>query len=120
MAKAYAVLVGAVLTLVGVLGFVRTEMFGLHFNTTHNAIHLLSGLVGLAAGLAGGAKGARTYALAFGAIYTLVAILGFAHVSFLENLLQMGSSAGLYNIIHAGVGVLGLLAGFAGGNEAAA
>jgi hypothetical protein len=115
MAKGYAVVVGAVLTLVGILGFVRTEMFGLQFNTTHNAIHLLSGIIGLAAGLAGGGKGAKTFAQVFGVIYTIVAIAGFAHVQAVTDMLMLNTR---YNLIHVAVGVLGLLAGFTGGKEA--
>ncbi len=118
MAKTYAIVVGAILTLVGILGFVRTDMFGLHFNTTHNAIHLLSGVIGLAAGFSGGGKGAKTYAMAFGVIYTLVAIVGFAHMP--ESLNTMLNLNLNYNVIHLAVGLLGLLAGFTGAKEATA
>ncbi len=117
MAKGYAVVVGAVLTLVGILGFVRGEtgMLGLQFNTTHNAIHLLSGIIGLAAGLAGGGKGAKTFAQVFGVIYTIVAIAGLAHVQAVTDMLMLNTR---YNLIHAAVGALGLLVGFTGGKEA--
>ena len=53
MAKGYAVVVGMVLTLVGISGFTRHDAVGLHFSTTHNLIHLLSGLLGLLAGFPG-------------------------------------------------------------------
>jgi hypothetical protein len=119
MAKGYAVVVGAVLLLVGILGFVKgsNAFMGLHFNTTHNAIHCLTGLIGLIAGLAGGTKGARVFAQVFGVIYTLVAILGFAGVAYLNDLLMLNT---LYNVIHLAVGLLGLLAGFTGAKEATA
>ena len=118
MAKGYAVVIGLVLTLVGILGFVKSDLFGLHFNLTHNFIHLLSGLIGLAAGLSGGGSGARTYAQVFGAVYTLVALAGFAGVpAFLVTTLNLNTS---YNVIHIAVGLLGLLAGFTGARTSAA
>lgn len=118
MAKRYAVVVGAVLTLIGILGFVRAEMFGLHFNTIHNVIHLLSGVIGLWAGLGGGAKGAKMFAQVFGVVYTLVALVGFAGVpAFLTTMLDLNT---LYNVIHLAVGLLGLLAGFTAAKTGAA
>lgn len=119
MAKGYAIVVGAVLLLIGICGFVMgtSTLMGLHFNTTHNTIHVLSGVIGLAAGLAGGGKGARLFAQAFGVIYTLVAILGFAGVAYVNDLLMLNT---LYNVIHLVVGLLGLLAGFTRTKEATA
>ena len=83
-ARLYATVVGAVLTIVGIIGFFYSSSFGspgdvdevfgiLAANGWHNVIHLVSGLLGLAA--AGYA--ARTYALAFGLFYVVVAIWGF-------------------------------------------
>lgn len=116
MARTYAVLVGIVLALVGVLGFVKTELFGLHFNTTHNAVHLLSGIIGVGAGMSG-AGASRVFARVFGVIYTLVAIAGFAGVpAVLSTMLNLNLE---YNAIHLAVGLLGLLAGFAGDSSTA-
>ena len=120
MAKGYAVVVGAVLTLVGILGFVKgdTPFMGLEFTTTHNAVHLITGLIGLVAGLSGGGKGSRAFAQVFGVIYTLVAILGFASVpASLVTALHLNTP---YNVIHLVVGLLGLLAGFTGEKQTAA
>jgi hypothetical protein len=119
MAKSYATVVGPVLLLVGILGFVPSMdgMMGLHFNAIHNLIHLLSGAIGLWAGLAGGGKNAKTFAQVFGVIYTLVAILGFLNVAFVVNLLMLVPA---YNFIHLAVGLLGLLAGFTGSKAATA
>ncbi len=112
MAAVYAVVIGAVLVVIGVVGFVRTELFGLHFNPLHNTIHLLSGAIGLWAGLGSTGNGAKTYAQAFGVIYTLVAIAGFVGVpAFLGTLLNLDTS---YNAIHLAVGLLGLLSSFGG------
>ncbi|MFZ0821982.1 MAG: DUF4383 domain-containing protein [Candidatus Acidiferrales bacterium] len=113
MGKTYAVVVGLVLTVVGIFGFVHpAEMMGMQFNTIHNVIHLATGLIGLAAGLGGGEKGGKGFAKVFGLVYTLVAILGFANVAYVVNMLNLNMT---YNIIHLAVGLLGLLAGFMGG-----
>jgi hypothetical protein len=117
MAKVYAVVVGFVLLLVGIIGFVEGDkmMMGLHFNLIHNCIHLVSGLVGLAAGLAGGQKGGRAFAQVFGVVYTIVAIIGFAGAPvYIVTMLDL--QIPMYNYIHVAVGVLGLLAGFMGGS----
>src|SRR5438067_11704626 len=82
MVKTAAVLFGIVFLLVGILGFVpavtKDEMLlGIfHVNAAHNVVHLLSGAVALAAGLSSVAA-ARLYFKIFGAVYALVAVLGF-------------------------------------------
>lgn len=118
MAKAYAIIVGAVLALVGILGFIKgqagMEMMGLslQFSIIHNIIHLATGLVGVALGYASEGKYARAFAQVFGVIYTLVALLGFAHVpGVIVTMLNLNTA---YNLIHVVVGLLGLLAGFTG------
>jgi hypothetical protein len=84
-ARLYAVLVGGVLVIAGIIGFFYSSDFGdpgnvddvlgiLAVNGWHNAVHILTGLLGLAA--AGYA--ARTYALGLGAVYVVIAIWGFA------------------------------------------
>ena len=85
-ARLYAALVGGALVIAGVIGFfyeasfetgndIRADaVFGiLDVNGWHNLFHIATGLLGLAA--AGYA--ARTYALAFGLFYVLIAIWGF-------------------------------------------
>src|SRR3712207_3423109 len=88
-AQLYALLVGGVLVVAGIIGFfyestftddksVRDAVFGiLDVNGWHNVVHIVTGLLGLAAFSAGAAP-ARTYALGLGAVYILVAIWGFA------------------------------------------
>jgi hypothetical protein len=59
MAKTLALLFGVVFLLIGILGFVPAvapnEMLLniFHVNATHNAVHLLTGIVALLAGMAG-------------------------------------------------------------------
>jgi len=117
MGKTYAIAVGFVLLLMGIIGFVEGDkmMMGMHFNLIHNCIHLVSGGVGLVAGLAGGQKGGRAFAQVFGVVYTIVALVGFAGAPvYIVTLLDLNIP--MYNYIHVTVGVLGLLAGFLGGS----
>ncbi len=122
-ARLYAVLVGGALTLAGIIGFfyeasfatgnevVAEDVFGLlAVNGWHNLVHLATGLLGLAA--AGYA--ARTYALALGLVYTIIAIWGFLEV---ENgigvLLDLIPINNEDNVLHLILGLTGLAAGAA-------
>ncbi|HXQ98299.1 MAG TPA: DUF4383 domain-containing protein [Candidatus Limnocylindrales bacterium] len=119
MGKMYAVVVGFVLLLVGIIGFVTGDagIMGLHFSLAHNVIHVVSGLVGLGAGLGAGEKGGRAFAQVFGVVYTIVAIIGFVGApQIIVDMLNLNLH---YNLIHLVVGVLGLAAGFMGGSARA-
>lgn len=111
MAKTYCIVVGLALVLIGIVGFLTPSLMGLEFTTHHNIIHLASGLVGVAVGFGGGPAAWRMFALIFGAVYTLVAIIGFMGYTDLGPImLHLNMS---YNIIHILIGGLGLLAGMA-------
>ena len=77
IAKAF----GAVLLVVGLLGFVPAltpdgNLLGIfHVNAVHNVIHILSGLVALGAGFSG-YRASKMYFQVFGVVYGLVAVLG--------------------------------------------
>jgi len=111
LAKIYVVLSGAILVVVGVVGFFRHEMFNLTFPPAHNVFHLVSGVIALWAGLGKSADGPRRFGLIFGAIYTVVAIAGFAGMRDLGPI-QLDLNPH-FNFIHLGVGLLSLAAGFA-------
>src|SRR5687767_5468645 len=84
----YAGVVGATLVVAGIIGFfynatftsdesVRDAVFGLlDVNGWHNVVHIVTGVLGLAAFRAG-AHSARTYAMALGVVYLVVAAWGF-------------------------------------------
>ena len=80
--KKAAVVFGIVFLLVGILGFIpavapNEMLLGVfHVNAAHNVVHLLSGAVALACGLASAAA-SRLYFRIFGVVYGLVAVLGF-------------------------------------------
>ena len=118
IARAYVALSGAILFVVGVVGFFRHEMFNLTFPPAHNAFHLGSGAIALWAGFGKRVDGPRLFGLIFGAVYTLIAIAGFAGLRDLGPI-QLGLNTH-YNFIHLGVGLLSLAAGFAGAKPAAA
>ena len=113
LAKLYVVLSGAILVVVGIVGFFRHEMFNLTFPPAHNMFHLGSGLVALWAGLGKNEDGPRRFGLIFGAVYTLLAVAGFAGMRDLGPLqLDLNTH---FNYIHLGVGVLSLVAGLLSG-----
>jgi hypothetical protein len=111
LAKIYVVLSGAILVVVGVVGFFRHEMFNLTFPPAHNVFHLVSGLIALWAALGKNANGPRRFGLIFGAIYTAVAVAGFAGMRD-AGPIQLDLNTH-FNFIHLGVGLLSLAAGFA-------
>jgi hypothetical protein len=111
LAKIYVVLSGAILVVVGFVGFFRHEMFNLTFPPAHNVFHLVSGVIALGAGLGKNANGPERFGLIFGAIYTLVAIAGFAGMRDLGSIqLDLNTD---FNFVHLGVGLLSLAAGLA-------
>jgi hypothetical protein len=122
-ARLYASLLGLVLTFVGIVGFFYEASFDsgeavpsgevlglLAVNGWHNLLHLVAGLVGLAA--AGSLAASRVYALAFGALYTVIAIWGFS-IGGGETILGLVIVNTGDNVLHLAVGLVGLAAGAA-------
>jgi hypothetical protein len=118
-AKLYATLVGAALTIAGIIGFFYSASFGspgdvddafgiLAINGWHNVVHLATGLLGLAAvGYA-----ARQYALGLGLVYVVVAIWGFI-IGTGDSILGIVPVNTEDNILHLILGLTGLAAGAA-------
>ena len=124
-AQIYALVFGLVLVVAGILGFFYESSFAtgddtlverdavlgiLDVNGWHNLVHIASGLVGLA--VAGSYANARLYALGFGAIYIVVAILGFIYGDG-DSIFKLIPVNTEDNILHALIGVAGLGAGMA-------
>ena len=116
-ARLYATAVGAFLIVLGILGFFYSASFGspgtvepslgvLRVNGWLNALHIATGALGLLA--AGGAS--RAYALAIGALYTVLAIWGFS-IGSGEAILGFLPAAGGDEALHLVLGLLGLAAG---------
>ncbi len=102
-------ILGLVLLLVGIIGFfMPSPLFGLFdVDTTHNVVHILSGVVGLWAASTG-YQYSRLFLMVFGLVYGLVAVLGF----------MSGSVLGLFmvnmndNYLHAAIAAVCLVTAF--------
>ena len=117
--RLFAVAVGGTLVVAGIIGFfynaeftddksVRDAVFGiLDVNGWHNVVHLASGALGLLA-FAAGARASRLYALGLGLVYVAIAIWGFALGNDNEALLGIIPINSEDDVLHAGIGVLGL------------
>ena len=112
-------MIGAGLAFAGVVGFMYTTSFGkpgevddvlgvLSVNGWHNVVHLLTGLLGLA--VARSYSGARSYAIGFGVVYTVVAIWGFV-IGDGESILGFLPVNNEDNVLHLLIALAGLFAG---------
>lgn len=77
MAKTICKLLGVVFLLVGIIGFIKPDLLGAHLSMAHNLVHIISGILALYFGFAASLSAARGFALAFGAVYLLLGIVGF-------------------------------------------
>ena len=116
MAKTFAMVLGVVLLLIGILGYVLNPTGGhllgiFAVDGIHNAIHLVSGVAGIAAATMGWA---RLYCQAFGVIYLLVGILGFVATDSNAMLLGFMHNNMANNFLHLAIGGASAFAGFAG------
>jgi len=122
-AEVYTLAIGVTLVAIGVAGFFyiasfssgdgaeRDAVLGLFdVNGWHNVLHILTGATGLL--LAGSYGGARAYALGAGALYLLLAVLGFIAGDGDEifNLIPVSTED---NFLHLLIGIAGLGAGVA-------
>jgi hypothetical protein len=119
MIKKLALLFGAVFLLVGILGFIPAlspehsdgmrYLLGLFMvGGVHNAIHLLSGVAAIAGGLSS-EKHAQLYFRGFGAVYTLVTIIGFIQKTTVLGIFDVNMAD---NFLHLALAVVILGIGF--------
>lgn len=107
IAPIFCRVMGVVFILVALWGYIDGEhVLVFHVNAAHNTVHLLSGLVALACGF-GGAAASRLFCLAFGTIYALVAVLGFAGVPSIVELLRLNTADNWLHLV-LGAGFLGV------------
>ncbi len=115
MIRLAAKVFGAVFILIGLLGFVSAltpddKLLGLfHVNALHNVIHLASGAVALFAGFTS-LKASRMYFQIFGAVYALVAVLGFVYGD--KDLLGLVASNMADTLLHVIIAATALFLGF--------
>ena len=120
-AMLYAGVAGAVLTILGIIGFfynadftsdksVRDAVFGiLDVNGWHNVVHTLTGVLGLLS-YGAGVHAARSYALSLGVVYLVVAAWGFI-IGDGDSILSIVPVNTEDNIFHLLLGVGGVWAG---------
>jgi len=106
--KPLALVFGIVFIAVGLLGLiVNPTLIAFGVNGLHNLVHLASGVVLLAGALMAGGKNARAVNVTFGAVYLLVAALGFVAPGLTNALLASNHDAFPYAdaILHAILGI---------------
>ena len=124
-AQWYCLLAGAALLLAGLLGFIADSNFDtgeridgskllgiFEVNGFHNLVHIASGLVLLAAFRK--RTPAKTIALAFGAVYGLVTIIGLIDGSDILGLIPINPAD---NVLHIALSLAGILAGLVSPRE---
>jgi hypothetical protein len=108
MAKKFAMVVGVVFVLVGLLGFVGNPIVGRSgmflTNAVHDVAHILIGVIIL---VMAGSK-PNTALTVFGVVYLLLAVLGFVMQSPLLGLVEVNAAD---NWLHVVLGVVLLAAG---------
>jgi hypothetical protein len=119
-AQLYSLVFGAILLLVGIVGFLVDASFNFgssvegqnliafEVNGTHNLVHIASGAIGLAVWR--NASSARLFALGFGVVYLLVTLLGFVQGDNVLGLLPVNAAD---NILHLLIAAAGIGAGLA-------
>lgn len=127
MAKTFCKVIGVILIAVGLLGFIAPGMMGMHLSGAHNMVHLITGAIAAFLGFRGTYHGCRRFCFIFGAVYTLLAIAGFASgpgvpttmgnmatddhlLKLIPGSLEFGTAD---SVIHAILGVALLIVGFA-------
>jgi hypothetical protein len=108
MTKNIMYVLGAVLIIVGLLGFVNDPVLGIfEVDVLHNLVHLASGILALVfAGM--GESQAKTYAVVLGVVYALVTILGFLSGTTVLGLMDVN---GADNVLHLILAVVFLIIG---------
>ena len=119
-AQWYCLLAGAVLLLAGIFGFISDATFdagsdlqgdsflGLEVNGWHNVVHVLSGVVLLAA--FSRRKPAKAVALTFGLVYGLVTIIGLIDGNDVLGIIPVNAAD---NVLHLALSLVGILAALA-------
>lgn len=103
--KTYAMVIGIVLVLVGIIGFVQAPIFGLFgVNTAQNILHLVGGAVVAWFGYKGSGK---TPNMVLGVVSLVVGVLGF--VPGINTLLTsiFGINTAI-SVLHVAIGVVSL------------
>ena len=116
MAKTLCKIFGVVLALVGIAGFLKHDLLGMHLTMIHNIVHLLTAAIALYFGFYGSDASARAFCQVFGAVYLLLGIGGFIAPDVVANVIQSHTETGGENltpdnIVHLLLGAVFLIVG---------
>jgi len=103
--KTYAIVIGAVLVLVGIIGFVNAPIFGIFgVNTPQNILHLVGGAVVLWFGYKGSGKPTNMW---LGIVSAVVGVLGFipGASTLLADIFGINTAI---SVLHVAIGVVSL------------
>ena len=107
-------ILGSVLTLVGIAGFITgSPLLIFQIDTLHNSIHLLSGIIALVAASSGESY-SRLYLIIFGIVYGLVTIIGFITGGSVLGLITVNTAD---NYLHAAITIACLGVGLTAGKK---
>jgi hypothetical protein len=109
LTKTVTWILGVVLLLVGIAGFfVDGTLLVFQVDTVHNLVHILSGVIGIAAAMSGD-KYSRLFLIVFGIVYAVVTVIGFVMGGNILGLFQVNDAD---NYLHAAIAVVSLGVGF--------
>jgi len=106
MAKKFMKILGTVLVLAGIAGFIFPFHGLLSLTMTHNVFHILTGVLALA--VSGNNERSILFARFFGIVYLIVAVLGL----FTRDVLGLIILEPLVTFIHFAIAILALVIGF--------
>ena len=120
--RVVALILGVVFLVIGIVGLIfdttAGSLAGFQVDLVHNLVHLVTGIVALAAAFGGWS---RRFNQVFGIIYLLVGIAGlFPALYFGGNLLGIMAVNGADNVLHLVVGAVAAAVGFFANESAAA
>lgn len=104
MVKKSVLVLGVVLAVVGVLGFVPAAIMNGNLlgifavDTIHNIVHLLSGVLAILFAMRGESQ-AKLFAKVFGVVYALVAVLGFVAEGLLMQIMAVNMADHVLHVI---------------------
>ena len=112
--RVVALIIGIVFTVIGILGLIFDTtggyLLGFQVDLVHNLVHLVTGILGLAAAYTGWS---RTFNQVFGIIYIIVGIVGLIPALYFDNrLLGIMHVNPADNILHLVVGIVAAAVGF--------
>jgi hypothetical protein len=116
MTKNLLYVLGIVLVVIGLLGFVNHPVLGIfEVNNLHNLIHLVSGVLAIMFARMGELS-AKKLALVLGVVYALVTVLGFLLAGNIFNLIMVNMAD---NLLHLVLAVVFLVVGLTGRSASA-